>query len=163
MKRLQLDLQVAPTHDTIISSSGHLAVLPGAGVGAERHGRLRSLPSSNRRPLLGWVPTEMAWRTLCRLKKRHLLQPGEIYILRTRADVAELADALDSKSGIRKDVWVRPPPSAPSKIQPRTIAMAATGSPRGEPLGRPSVVLGPDFPVFFRRRGRGRAGRRHPG
>src|SRR5262249_16378744 len=30
-----------------------------------------------------------------------------------RADVAELADALDSKSGIRKDVWVRPPPSAP--------------------------------------------------
>src|SRR5216684_162849 len=31
------------------------------------------------------------------------------------ADVAELADALDSKSGIRKDVWVRPPPSAPSR------------------------------------------------
>jgi hypothetical protein len=30
------------------------------------------------------------------------------------ADVAELADALDSKSGIRKDVWVRPPPSAPN-------------------------------------------------
>ena len=29
------------------------------------------------------------------------------------ADVAELADALDSKSGIREDVWVRPPPSAP--------------------------------------------------
>ena len=32
------------------------------------------------------------------------------------ADVAELADALDSKSSIRKDVWVRPPPSAPSKF-----------------------------------------------
>lgn len=30
------------------------------------------------------------------------------------ADVAELADALDSKSGIRKGVWVRPPPSAPT-------------------------------------------------
>jgi hypothetical protein len=29
------------------------------------------------------------------------------------ADVAELADALDSKSGTRKSVWVRPPPSAP--------------------------------------------------
>jgi hypothetical protein len=27
-----------------------------------------------------------------------------------------LADALDSKSGIREDVWVRPPPSAPLKI-----------------------------------------------
>lgn len=27
--------------------------------------------------------------------------------------MAELADALDSKSSIRKDVWVRPPPSAP--------------------------------------------------
>ena len=31
------------------------------------------------------------------------------------ADVAELADALDSKSGNRKVVWVRPPPSAPMK------------------------------------------------
>src|ERR1039458_5140789 len=31
------------------------------------------------------------------------------------ADVAELADALDSKSGNRKVVWVRPPPSAPIK------------------------------------------------
>ena len=37
-------------------------------------------------------------------------------LFRTRADVAELADALDSKSGIRKDVWVRPPPSAPSSF-----------------------------------------------
>ena len=26
------------------------------------------------------------------------------------AGVAKLADALDSKSGIRKDVWVRTPP-----------------------------------------------------
>jgi hypothetical protein len=32
------------------------------------------------------------------------------------ADVAELADALDSKSGIRKGVWVRPPPSAPPQF-----------------------------------------------
>ncbi len=32
------------------------------------------------------------------------------------ADVAELADALDSKSGNREVVWVRPPPSAPLKI-----------------------------------------------
>ena len=32
------------------------------------------------------------------------------------ADVAELADALDSKSGGRKAVWVRPPPSAPFKF-----------------------------------------------
>jgi L-ribulose-5-phosphate 3-epimerase len=30
--------------------------------------------------------------------------------------VAELADALDSKSGTRKSVWVRPPPSAPLGI-----------------------------------------------
>src|SRR5678816_2188206 len=30
------------------------------------------------------------------------------------ADVAQLADALDSKSGTRKSVWVRPPPSAPT-------------------------------------------------
>ena len=32
------------------------------------------------------------------------------------ADVAELADALDSKSGTRKSVWVRPPPSAPTLL-----------------------------------------------
>jgi hypothetical protein len=31
------------------------------------------------------------------------------------ADVAELADALDSKSSIFTDVWVRPPPSAPNQ------------------------------------------------
>jgi hypothetical protein len=31
------------------------------------------------------------------------------------ADVAELADALDSKSSGREAVWVRPPPSAPNK------------------------------------------------
>ena len=31
------------------------------------------------------------------------------------ADVAELADALDSKSSGREAVWVRPPPSAPSR------------------------------------------------
>jgi hypothetical protein len=37
------------------------------------------------------------------------------YIVRPVADVAELADALDSKSSIREDVWVRPPPSAPLK------------------------------------------------
>jgi hypothetical protein len=29
------------------------------------------------------------------------------------ADVAELADALDSTSGTLTSVWVRPPPSAP--------------------------------------------------
>ncbi len=31
----------------------------------------------------------------------------------SKAGVAKLADALDSKSGIRKDVWVRTPPPAP--------------------------------------------------
>jgi hypothetical protein len=40
--------------------------------------------------------------------------PAEIY-WRAVADVAELADAPDSKSGTRESVWVRPPPSAPSK------------------------------------------------
>jgi hypothetical protein len=33
-------------------------------------------------------------------------------ILTFQADVAELADATDSKSVARKGVWVRPPPSA---------------------------------------------------
>jgi hypothetical protein len=40
----------------------------------------------------------------------------ELYFrLTTVADVAELADALDSKSSTRESVWVRPPPSAPLK------------------------------------------------
>ena len=38
---------------------------------------------------------------------------SDLYYAPTTADVAELADALDSKSGNRKVVWVRPPPSAP--------------------------------------------------
>src|SRR5215212_3449557 len=33
-----------------------------------------------------------------------------------RAEVAELADAPDSKSGARKGVWVRFPPSAPGSL-----------------------------------------------
>src|SRR6478736_6212901 len=37
------------------------------------------------------------------------------------ADVAELADALDSKSGTLTSVWVRPPPSAPSSDFPGKI------------------------------------------
>src|SRR5262245_27569922 len=32
------------------------------------------------------------------------------------AEVAELADAPDSKSGVLRDVWVRPPPSASRRI-----------------------------------------------
>ena len=32
------------------------------------------------------------------------------------ADVAELADALDSKSSARKGVWVRFPPSVPNNL-----------------------------------------------
>src|ERR1041384_5619953 len=41
------------------------------------------------------------------------------YFTRTAADVAELADAPDSKSGTRESVWVRPPPSAPPRILDR--------------------------------------------
>ena len=52
----------------------------------------------------------------CRGEQTYLLRAPKIYILRLVADVAELADALDSKSGIRKDVWVRPPPSAPTFV-----------------------------------------------
>ena len=36
-----------------------------------------------------------------------------VFCLGQGADVAELADALDSKSSVFTDVWVRPPPSAP--------------------------------------------------
>src|ERR1041384_6761707 len=46
------------------------------------------------------------------------LAPGERVVLNplrlSGADVAELADALDSKSGTLTSVWVRPPPSAPN-------------------------------------------------
>jgi hypothetical protein len=45
------------------------------------------------------------------------------------ADVAELADALDSKSGTRKGVWVRPPPSAPSNGQLLFAVLQALGNP----------------------------------
>ena len=44
-----------------------------------------------------------------------------------QADVAELADALDSKSGTRKSVWVRPPPSAPKRIVAVQAEMVCTG------------------------------------
>src|ERR1035438_2478364 len=43
---------------------------------------------------------------------------ANLYCRHQMADVAELADALDSKSGTRKSVWVRPPPSAPLENHP---------------------------------------------
>ena len=46
-------------------------------------------------------------------KKPLLRHVRNSYIRQLIADVAELADALDSKSGTRESVWVRPPPSAP--------------------------------------------------
>ena len=48
--------------------------------------------------------------------KMKVAKPQKALILLV-ADVAELADALDSKSGTRKSVWVRPPPSAPLEIK----------------------------------------------
>ena len=51
--------------------------------------------------------------TACGDAEIDLLRPVLKYIGFPRADVAELADALDSKSSIREDVWVRPPPSVP--------------------------------------------------
>jgi hypothetical protein len=38
--------------------------------------------------------------------------------------VAELADAPDSKSGVLRDVWVRPPPSALMHLRPAAAALA---------------------------------------
>ena len=50
----------------------------------------------------------------CKARKRLL------GFLDLEAGVAELADALDSKSGIRKGVWVRAPPPALLK-KPQTL------------------------------------------
>ena len=47
-----------------------------------------------------------------------------------RAEVAELADAPDSKSGARKGVWVRVPPSAYEEKLPA----------RRDVLGLPGLV-----------------------
>ena len=59
---------------------------------------------------------------------------GRFIFCGTVADVAELADALDSKSGIRKDVWVRPPPSAPS------LLFAQTSEADAVQHGRPQIT-----------------------
>src|SRR5204863_2855312 len=49
------------------------------------------------------------------------------------ADVAELADALDSKSGTRKSVWVRPPPSAPIKSRANCACASTSTAPHSWP------------------------------
>ena len=47
-----------------------------------------------------------------------------------RAEVVELVDALDSKSSIRKGVWVRVPPSAPySKLRAYVISLGVNVGP----------------------------------
>ena len=43
------------------------------------------------------------------------------------AGVVELADARDSKSRVRKDVRVRPPPPAPNKYNPNQIFLIGDG------------------------------------
>jgi hypothetical protein len=48
-----------------------------------------------------------------RISTKQVYFQDEDYILRGRAGVAELADALDSKSGSLTGVWVRPPPPVP--------------------------------------------------
>ena len=63
------------------------------------------------------------------------LVTGHLYILHPVADVAELADALDSKSGIREDVWVRPPPSAPTpKAFPRLSCLESHANTADQPV-----------------------------
>ena len=47
--------------------------------------------------------------------------------LRRRAEVAELADAPDSKSGAREGVWVRSPPSASGFVRRYAIAASRSG------------------------------------
>jgi hypothetical protein len=41
-----------------------------------------------------------------------------LYFAILKAKVAELADALDSNSSVRKDMWVRFPPLAPKEKTP---------------------------------------------
>jgi hypothetical protein len=43
------------------------------------------------------------------------------------AGVSELADETDSKSVIRKGVWVRVPPPAPNKYNPNRIFLIGDG------------------------------------
>ena len=53
------------------------------------------------------------WRHTRRARWNLFTLPSAGIYWRIVADVAELADAPDSKSGTRESVWVRPPPSAP--------------------------------------------------
>ena len=82
----------------------------------------------------------------------------DLYCTHQVADVAELADALDSKSGNRKVVWVRPPPSAPLKIKEKQpfalfyrviLNMAASGA-NSIPLESRSANVHP-LPASIRR------------
>lgn len=52
----------------------------------------------------------MFFECLAAVKKTAIVR--RLFSFLNKAGVAKLADALDSKSGIRKDVWVRTPPPA---------------------------------------------------
>lgn len=45
-------------------------------------------------------------------------------IIHCNAGVSELVDEIDSKSIIRKGVWVRVPPPVPKKINPVSVTLA---------------------------------------
>ena len=92
-----------------------------------------SLDSNGAQPLLG------ACAVTCASCMFSRTESAASRWLHPKADVAELADALDSKSGIRKDVWVRPPPSAPFQTKTRgRSAMVACRSHTKVPQGNTS-------------------------
>jgi hypothetical protein len=93
-------------------------------LGYERHLPFLDKFSSRFR-VFGWLSrkgcTVMIYGVQRRgaMGKMKVARPQKVLVLLV-ADVAELADALDSKSGNRKVVWVRPPPSAPLKNKGET-------------------------------------------
>jgi tRNA threonylcarbamoyladenosine modification (KEOPS) complex Cgi121 subunit len=61
-----------------------------------------------RKKLANWATARLASARIY----RNLARDSEAELLSYNAGVAELADALDSKSSDRKIVWVRAPPPA---------------------------------------------------
>lgn len=106
----------AHSHPVRTNDDWMLAVPPGPCI--FQHGVDAKRPWRGQRP--DWGPGLSSRRCLSPSGSATSSPPGTRLLEcpgRSAADVAELADALDSKSGTRKGVWVRPPPSAPLKIK----------------------------------------------
>ena len=119
------DSRCAPVKDRNFRGKHCAAGLPRQSSGGNRQHPFEKcgLSAVVRKRTMGIKEARQPGARIIPISGKSLLARGKVltyFAALLWADVAKLADALDSKSCVLTDVWVRPPPSAPSNSTSRT-------------------------------------------